>query len=204
MTDRSVVELDRAAVLATVELLRKATTEDWSRPTPCAGWDLAALVAHMTVQHHGFAAATEGATELADWKPVPAADPFAAYAESADRVIAAFAVPGVLDRTLVLPELHPEFGFPAQRAIGFHYLDYVVHAWDVARSLGTEVPLGEDVIGPVLPIAEQVPDDERRQRPGANFQPPVDTSDGAGTLDVIVAMLGRSPDWKPQASSSGV
>lgn len=197
MTDRSVVDLDRAAVLATVELLRPATTEDWSRPTPCGDWTLAELVAHMTVQHHGFAAATQGATELADWAPVPAADPFSAYAESADRVITAFAAPGVLDRAIVLPEIDLEFGFPAERAIGFHYLDYVVHAWDVARSLGVNVPLGQDVIDPVLPIAEQVPDDERRRTPGANFQPPVNASDSAGTLDVIVAMLGRSPDWKP-------
>jgi uncharacterized protein (TIGR03086 family) len=196
MTDRSVVDLDRAAVLATVELLRPATTEDWSRPTPCGDWDLAELVAHMTVQHNGFAAATSGPTSLADWKPVPAADPVAAYAESADRVIAAFAVPGVLDRTMVLPEISPTIEFPAAQAIGFHYLDYVVHAWDVARSLGVELPLGDDVIDPVLPIAERVPNDERRLRPGAAFRPPVEAPDGGSTLDVILAMLGRSPDWK--------
>lgn len=31
-----------------------------SRPTPCAGWSLRDLLARMTVQHRGFAAAAAG------------------------------------------------------------------------------------------------------------------------------------------------
>jgi uncharacterized protein (TIGR03086 family) len=197
VTDLSVVDLDRAAVGATVELLREATTEDWARPTPCGDWNLAELVAHMTVQHHGFAAASEGAADdLAIWQPVVADDPFAAYQEGAERVVAAFAVPGVLERTFRLPELSTEIAFPAAQAIGFHYLDYVVHAWDVARTLDVPVPLGEDVIGPVLPIAERVPTGERRLQPGAAFRPAVDDGGSTDTLDRIVALLGRDPGWK--------
>ncbi len=197
MTERSVVELDRAAVEATVELLRKATNGDWARPTPCGTWTLAELVAHMTVQHHGFALASEGAADdLAVWQPVPGEDPFAAYEAAAARVIAAFTAPGVLEREFLLPEISPEIRFPAPRAIGFHYLDYVVHAWDVARTLDLPVPLESDVIDPVLPIAKQVPDDERRLRPGAAFKPPVDDGGSAEILDQILALLGRDPGWK--------
>jgi uncharacterized protein (TIGR03086 family) len=190
------VSLDRAAVTASADLVRRIGPGDWSRPTPCAGWDLSELVAHMAVQHHGFAAASEGAgTDLDPWQPVKADDPIAAYEQAAERVIAAFAAPGVLEREMWLPEISTQIRFAAPVAISFHYLDYVVHSWDVARSLDVPVPLGDDVIEPVLALAGRVPDDERRRQPGAAFQPPVEDT-GGSTLDRILAMLGRSPDWK--------
>lgn len=191
-----VVGRDRAAVEATVELVRQAGPDDWARPTPCAGWDLSDLVAHLTVQHHGFAAASEGAgIELEPWQPVKAEDPAGAYAEAAARVIAAFAAPGVLERELWLPEISTEIRFPAPVAFSFHYLDYVVHAWDLARTLDVPMPLGDDIIDPVVAIAQRVPDDEQRLRPGAAFQPPLEHS-GGSSLDQILAMLGRDPNWK--------
>jgi gas vesicle protein len=36
------------------------TPADLTRPTPCAGWTLHGLLAHMTTQHYGFAAAAAG------------------------------------------------------------------------------------------------------------------------------------------------
>jgi uncharacterized protein (TIGR03086 family) len=114
---------------------------------------------------------------------------------AADRDRAAVTATVELEREFWLPEISTEIPFPAPVAISFHYLDYVVHAWDVARSLDVPMPLGDDVIEPVLAIARRVPDDERRRQPGAAFQPPVDAN-GGSTLDRILAMLGRSPDWK--------
>ena len=190
-----VVALDRAAVEASVELVRRATSGDWSRPTPCAGWDLTDLVAHMTVQHHGFAAASEGAgTELETWQPVVADDPVRAYAESAQRVLDAFAAPGVLEGEFWLPEISTEMRFPAPTAIGFHHLDYVVHSWDVARTLGVPVPLGDDIIEPALGLAERIPDDDSRDRPGAAFGHAVPAT-ATTPLDRLVALLGRDPGW---------
>src|SRR5690606_16196206 len=65
-------------------------------------------------------------------------DPVGAYLESAEEVVAAFAAGGVLQRPFPLPELRAE-PFPAEQAISFHLIDYVVHSWDVARTLGLEV-----------------------------------------------------------------
>jgi hypothetical protein len=43
-----------------------------------------------------------------------------------------------------MPEIRPGYGFPATLAIGFHLVDSVVHAWDVARAIGeTVTPDGE-------------------------------------------------------------
>ena len=58
MTD--VLDGDRRAVETTIGIVGKVGRDDLDRPTPCAGWTLGALLAHMIGQHYGFAAAAEG------------------------------------------------------------------------------------------------------------------------------------------------
>jgi hypothetical protein len=52
-----------------------------------------------------------------------------------------------------------------------------------------------------LPVAEAVPDGERRLRPGAAFRPRLNAPAGAGAdvMDRILALLGRSPAWSAPA-----
>jgi uncharacterized protein (TIGR03086 family) len=180
------------AVRATVPVVARVRPPDLSRPTPCADWDLGALLAHMTVQHRGFAAAVAGhGGDLESWQPRPlGADPAAEYAEAAESVIAAFARPGAVDRNVLLPEITPQ-PLPARLVIGFHLVDYVVHGWDVAWALGIAYELPQDVLAAALPIAEGVPDDESRRAPGAAFAPRVAVP-GEDPLDRILGLLGRN------------
>jgi uncharacterized protein (TIGR03086 family) len=96
----------------------------------------------MTAQHEGFAAAAAGeGGDLARWQPqartgASAADLAEAYTAAAERVIRAFGADGVLDREFELAGFSMMPRFPAVQAISFHLVDYVVHGWDVARSLG--------------------------------------------------------------------
>ncbi|NUP44407.1 MAG: TIGR03086 family protein, partial [Streptomyces sp.] len=72
-------DLDARAVRLSAELVRQSTVADLHRPTPCAGWDLADLLGHMTAQHRGFAAAARGAGgEAAAWVVTAEPDPAAA------------------------------------------------------------------------------------------------------------------------------
>jgi uncharacterized protein (TIGR03086 family) len=194
--------LDRLAVHETLRLLKSAGPKDWARPTPCAGWDLRRLVAHMTGQHHGFAAAAAGGNAGADlslWAERPLGeDPVHTYRASADAVLAAFAPDDVLTRTFLLPELSTDRTFPAPVAIGFHFLDYVVHAWDVARTLDVELHLDTPTAEAALALARRVPDDERRLDAAAPFRPALDAGGATGPLALTVAALGREPDWKPE------
>ncbi|MEV8636592.1 TIGR03086 family metal-binding protein [Streptosporangium sp. NPDC051023] len=201
----NIQELNNRAVRASVDVVARATVDDLGRPTPCAGWTLADLLAHMTVQHHGFAAAARGAgADLAVWKVRPLGDDAVPlYIKAAEDVLAAFAEDGVLEREFTLPEFtQPEFGrgpvFPAAQAIGFHFIDYLVHAWDVARSLGVEFTPASDLAEAAWPITLAVPDDERRTRPGAAFQPSLPAPGDAPRFDRILALLGRSPTWEPR------
>ena len=192
------IDLNRRAVLASAALVDRVTAADLVRPTPCAGWTLADLLAHMTVQHHGFAAAVRGhGADPASWAAPPntPADPVTGYAEAAAVVLAAFAEDGAADRPFALPEILPGVTFPGRQAIGFHLVDYVVHAWDVARALGLPCSLDDDVVAAALMVAINVPDGPNRRAPGAAFQPSAPVPAGAVPLDQIVALLGRPPAW---------
>jgi len=190
-----IIELHRRAVLASVDVVSRIGDGDLGRDTPCAGWNLGDLLAHMTVQHDGFAAAAKGlGADPAVWQPRPlGADPTGEYAAAAHRVLDAFAAPGVLAREFALPEISTAATFPAERAIGFHLVDYVAHGWDVARSLGLPYQLDPDVLDIALRVAAAVPDGENRLAPGAAFAPALPVPEDAPALDRIVALLGRSP-----------
>ncbi|MGZ8747461.1 MAG: TIGR03086 family metal-binding protein, partial [Mycobacterium sp.] len=124
-----------------------------------------------------------------------AADPTGSYSAAADDVLDAFQGDGVLDATFALPEFGPGATFPGAMAIGFHFVDYVVHGWDVARSIGAAFEPPRDVIAAVLPIAFAVPDGEFRTDEGSPFRRTVAVDDEASDMDRVLAHLGRSPAW---------
>jgi uncharacterized protein (TIGR03086 family) len=194
---RGIVDLDARVVEATVGLVKQAGLLDLDRPTPCAGWTLADLIAHMTAQHYGWIAAAVGhGADLSAWQPgPPVADPIGEYAEAARRVLEVFGEDDVLDREFALAEISPVLRFPAAQAISFHFIDYLVHGWDVARSLGADYRPGPDVLAAALPVALAVPGGKARERDGAAFAPVLEVPAQAGTLDQILALLGRRPSW---------
>jgi uncharacterized protein (TIGR03086 family) len=195
--------MHRIAVLASVDVVAAVTVDDLPRLTPCAGWNLADLLTHMTVQHHGFAAAARGqGADPAIWQPATvadavASDPAVTYSAAAADVIDAFAGADVLGAMFALPEFGPGATFPGSLAIGFHFVDYVVHAWDVARTMDYPFELPADVVAAALPVAFAVPDEELRTAPNAPFRPAIQSTDQADDLGRILAYLGRSPEWTP-------
>ena len=188
---------DRRAVRRSVELVDTVTASDLTRPTPCGDWTLAELIGHLTAQHRGFAAAARGeGADLTHWSvPEPGPGAVEAYRVAADEVVAAFAAIGP-DTPFTLPEITTRMSFPARRAIGFHLIDYVVHSWDLARSLDVPVDLDDDLVQAALPIAVAVPNGPERREAGSAFAPALDLPPASSTLDEILLRLGRSPDWR--------
>jgi uncharacterized protein (TIGR03086 family) len=185
----------RAARL-TVEVVSQVSKEDLARPTPCADWKLADLLAHMTVQNHGFAVAAAGAgADPALWHVgAPGPDPVADYVAATEEMLTAFAAEDMEKRLVALPEIGPD-PFPAAQAALFQFIDCVVHGWDVARSLGRPYQPDADLVAAALPIVEIIPDDDNRLQPGAAFRPALGVSDETTAMDRILLLLGRSPSW---------
>ena len=203
LTNDDIRPFHRAAVLASVDAVNNVTPEDLSRATPCDGWNLSQLLAHMTVQHRGFAAAARGdGADPAHWEAATVADavatdPAGTYAAAAADVLEAFAEDDVLDASFALPEFGPGAVSPGSQAIGFHFVDYVVHGWDMARAIGAPFTLPANVIAAVLPLVFAVPDGDFRTAPGSPFAPSVQPDEGVSDLDSALLHLGRSPAWTP-------
>jgi uncharacterized protein (TIGR03086 family) len=199
-TGPDIVELDRIAVHESLRVVGLAEEADWERDTPCAGWTVRRLVAHMTAQHHGFAAAARGAGRAAAYwrEPEDMSEPGRTYRGAATTVLAAFAEPGVTEREFVLPELGG--GFPGRQAVAFHFIDYVVHAWDVAAALGVGLDLPGHVREAALAVARRVPTDPAGRGPGFAFAPTLDVPAGSDPLDEALRLLGRAPEKWPLSS----
>jgi uncharacterized protein (TIGR03086 family) len=191
------IEEHRLVMRESVKLVELIHDDQWVLPTPCAQWDLRQLVEHMTLENRGFAAAARGETEDSSvWTDRNFTDLRGDYAESAERVVAAFGEPEVLQGEFWLPLLTRDRMFPARQAVSFHLLDYVVHGWDVATSLRQPVEYPANIVALVREIADrEVPDGPRRLRPGASFQPAIAPQEGDSALESLVAVLGRSPRW---------
>ncbi|WP_370332020.1 TIGR03086 family metal-binding protein [Mycolicibacterium hippocampi] len=190
----------RAAVRASADIVAAVSPADLGLTTPCAGWTLADLLTHMTAQHRGFAAAARGhGADPEVWRTEPfsaviAADPAGTYAAAARDVLAAFAAEGVDDALFALPEFGEDVTVPGETAMGFHFVDYVVHAWDVAVTIGTPLTVPDDVVAAVLPLVMAVPDGKFREAAGSPFAPALGEGED-GDFAAILRHLGRRPDW---------
>ncbi|MCV7203614.1 TIGR03086 family protein [Mycolicibacterium peregrinum] len=190
----------RVAVLRSIEAVDAVRTSDLNRPTPCAEWTLADLLAHMTVQHHGFAAAARGnGADEAVWQVATVvddvrADPAGTYAAAAHDVLDAFAADGITEATFALPEFGPDATFPGALAIGFHFVDYAVHGWDVAASMGMPYQLPDDAVTALLPLVMGIPDGDLRDSAASPFDRAVDAA-AATDFEKVLLHLGRRPNW---------
>src|SRR5262245_66651422 len=109
MTTPDFRDMDARAVRASVDVVSRITEADLCRPTPCAEWTLRDLLAQMTVQHKGFAAASAGrGADPEVWKVSgPGPDPVGEDATAADLGIAAWPWPGVRHRAFALRVIMP-------------------------------------------------------------------------------------------------
>lgn len=172
------------------KLLDNVTEGQWTDGTPCTDWDVRALADHVIVGNNFFAAAARGEKasfdQLAGDLPE---DRKVAFAESAKLTAEAFAADGVNDRMFELP-----FGtLPAQAAIGIHFVDIVVHSWDLARATGQPPEVPQDLVEQAWNITQLFPDTPDLRGPGGPFGPKVDVPADAPALDRLVAFLGRHP-----------
>ena len=138
----------QALRFATLEFSRRLDTvgpDGWPAPSPCAEWTVRDVCDHLVGGNRFAVMVLSGA----DWRSALetvrgsdfSGDPKAAFAESAERQIAAFEAPGALDRTLS----HPAGPMSGRDFVGYRVLDLVVHSWDVARGSGGDEWIEQDL-----------------------------------------------------------
>ncbi|PZG37930.1 TIGR03086 family protein, partial [Spongiactinospora gelatinilytica] len=152
-----------ANVLAEVGALVAAVTPaQMDDPTPCAGWNVRALLNHLTYENlmwtglaQGVPRADHDADHLGD-------DQVGAFRAAAAGTLAAFRRPGMLEE---------RYGpAPGWRLVEQVVIEMLVHGWDLARATGAPTDLAPDVAEAMLPAVRAIYGGLPRT-PGGSFAP---------------------------------
>ncbi|VXB65466.1 TIGR03086 family metal-binding protein [Nocardioides sp. AX2bis] len=189
------VELLAAAVTYTRSALAAVTLDDLARPTPCADWCLADLLAHLDDALDAFTEAAGGRVWLSPASPALLVRPVATAddlrAKTRDLVEA-------WDRPVPVVEVGGA-ALPATTVVLAAALEVAVHGNDVARSVRRPPapglrrlpdPLARGLVGAAHALA---PADDRAGR----FGPRLDVPPGAGDSERLLAHLGRETGAPP-------
>jgi uncharacterized protein (TIGR03086 family) len=156
--------------------------DEWENQTPCEEWTARDLVAHVVSNHRGMIAGIRGG------EPMPLGedeDPKAAWEEVSLAIVEI-----TRDPELTATEMDGPTGkMPAGEAIGrFMSMDVLVHTWDLARAVGADEHLDEEMVRAAYEALK--PMDAMIRQPGvfgAKLEPPA----GADLQTEFLYFVGR-------------
>jgi uncharacterized protein (TIGR03086 family) len=191
MEDRLALHAEAMALLDA--LVQRVTDQDLERPTPCAGWTVADLLAHEVGQHLGFAAAVrDGDAPESAYVPVPFSTE--TWRDSVETILSDFAGADpdapVTERELVSVPL------PLAVVVDAQLLDVLAHTWDLAKALGHDFTPPDHLAADFLRMAQAIPD--RAYGEGQAFRERLEP-DGSD-WEQALQLLGRDPGWAPDVS----
>lgn len=194
MTENSIADLLKAATAHAVPVVRAIPEDRLTAPTPCAEYDVKALVNHLlqvivqfqalaAKQNADFSESPDYVTESPDldWRD--------RFADEAGKLVAAWAAPGADEGTTGAMDL------PARTVGCMALLDLTVHAWDLARATGQEYEPVPESSGVVAALREAVAGLGPTARKMGVFGEPLPVPEGASELERLLAETGRDPRW---------
>jgi uncharacterized protein (TIGR03086 family) len=130
--------------------LRSVQSDDWTRSTPCEEWNVRQVVNHVVGQNFRYARLLEGGG-LDEYTRVReddflGNDALANWARGNREFDIAYAQPGALEKVV---EYHwgPSTG---RQLLYWRVLEMTVHTWDLARGIGADDRLDEDLVVAML------------------------------------------------------
>lgn len=180
-----------AAFASTREIMLKVTPAQYDAPTPCASWDVRALINHIIEASHYFAAtARAGAPPERNEQDFTVVDPVAAYDAGISATLQAFAAPDVGIKEIVLPFAT----MPGAAFARIATVDTFAHGWDLAKATGQNTDLAPGLAEELLAGARLTLTDALRGEDGASpFGPEVEVPESASAADRLAGFLGRNP-----------
>jgi uncharacterized protein (TIGR03086 family) len=169
----------------TQTLIAGVRPDQLGEPTPCAEWDVRALLAHVTGVVTNMGLGVSGQDLLPDVSALElAADPAAQFRDAAATTLAAWKANGLQG------EVNVGAGpMPAAVAANINLLDTATHAWDIATATGQDGELPAEVAEMALAAAHMVVTDDIRKFAGFSDAQPV--GGDASPTRQLAAYLGR-------------
>ncbi|HEX6523695.1 MAG TPA: TIGR03086 family metal-binding protein [Streptosporangiaceae bacterium] len=169
-----------AALAICQRVLRRISASDYHNPTVCTEFDVTELVGHL-IENVRFLGTVAGA----DFGPDEGSALEARVAAAAQVTLEAWQARGLAGEVKVGPH-----EMPAGAALGIGSIEFLVHAWDLARATGQQVTAPDELNEYILGIAGKIITPEVRA--GGSFADPVQAGPDAGALDRLIAFTGRS------------
>lgn len=175
-----VVMFERAAYGAAA-MVERVEPGQGGVPTPCADWDVEALVEHMRggMDYLGDAlgiATARGATGASSYRDAVAV------------CVAALGSPGALDRRCMSPA---GFEWSVAEATAGTAMDQLVHTWDLAVAIGADRRLDAEVVDAVTTMF--LPQMPEIGRSAGLVGAEVPVARDASAQDRLLGAMGRHP-----------
>ena len=176
------------AVAEFTRRVQAVADDQWNASTPCSDWDVRKLVQHVVYETKWTPPLLEGKTiqEVGDvFEGDLLGDyPKVAWASAVEDASSAVNEDEALDRIV-----HLSFGdFPGSEYISQVLSDFTIHSWDLARGIGTDERLDDELVEYVYSFLE--PQAEAWRSAGA-FADAVEFAEDADTQTKLLALTGR-------------
>jgi uncharacterized protein (TIGR03086 family) len=171
---------ERAAANA-ASMAGQVGPEQRHRPTPCADWDVAALLNHM-VAGPGYLLTALGV----DTAP-PDTDE-KSYRAAVARSVESLHQPGALDARCMSPA---GFEWSVGEAVAGTAMDQLIHTWDLAVAIGANLALDPELVDAC--VAMFLPQMPEIGRAAGIVGPEVSVPANASAQDRLLGAMGRQP-----------
>jgi uncharacterized protein (TIGR03086 family) len=179
---------------AAARTVANVDASQFGRPTPCAEWDVRALLNHLILwTSYSLEARAHGESVGQDLIDRDFADDpgfAAAYRAQLDRALTAWADPATWDRSLDVMGSPT----PAADVAALNLAEMVLHGWDLAVATGQRYEVGDAAAAAARQAVEANADLFRQYK---GFADPVEVRPAAPALDQMLALSGRDPAWTP-------
>ncbi|GAA2878741.1 TIGR03086 family metal-binding protein [Nonomuraea rubra] len=179
-----ILPLMRRAAGSTTELVRAIGDDRLGLPTPCAEYDVKALLNHMEWGASLFESVAAGGPFVP-----PKQEYTGDFPERAGRMLAVYERPEAWEGVS-----EAMGGLPRAVLANMALTDLVAHGWDLSRATGLDWEVDEETAALLLAFAAKMAPRGREQ--GA-FGAEVPVPDDAPALDRFLGLIGRDPAWKP-------
>jgi len=178
------VELLERSLSYTRVMLADVRPDQLERPTPCTGWTLGHLLAHMEDALDAFTEAAAGRVAVA---PAPPTDSRVdALREKACALLGAWTAARPASDEVAVGDL----GLDAPLLVATAALEITVHGWDVGQATGRGTRIPDDLARGLLGVAQHVIDASDR---GPRFAGPRPAPPTAPSDQRLLAWTGRVP-----------
>lgn len=176
-------------------LVHGVSPDDLDLATPCDGWAVRDLLSHLVAVQDRIPHIAAGG-KPADTPSQVQGIPDDAWTDAWDERLPRLRAAIDNDEDLGRVVSHPAGPMPWAIAIGVYSSELAVHSWDLARALGRDAGLSQQVAVAVFPpIRGALPAEPRGAAIGIPFGPVVEVAADAPPYSQLVGWLGRDPEW---------